>query len=102
MVTVNLFKTFALVPLEMIVNRMDQMRIAAAVPTATTRAITIGTDSATPGFTASQIGIFKLKAMLNYILNLCDKELQVWIGNNMNKVRDCSLTLFKMLSAKIV
>ena len=35
-VTVNLFKTFALVPLEMIVNRMNQMRIAATISTATT------------------------------------------------------------------
>ena len=62
------------------------MRIAATVPATTTRATTGGTASATSGPTASQIGIFKLKTMFNYILNSYDEELQIWIGNNMDKV----------------
>ena len=53
------------------------MRIAATVPATTTRATTGGTASATSGPTASQIGIFKLKAMFNYIFHSCDKELQI-------------------------
>jgi len=101
-VAVNLLKTFALVPLETIVDRMNQMRVTAAVPAAATRAATGGDATASPGPTDSLIGIFKSKAMFTYILNSCDEELQIWIGNNMDKVRDCGLTLFKMLSTKIV
>ena len=99
--TVNLLRTFAMVPLEMIVNRMNAMRVTAAALPATTRATTGGTACATPTPTAAQIGIFKTKGMSNYILNSCDEELQVWIRNNMDKVRDCGSTLFKMLSTKI-
>ena len=100
--TINLFKTFALVPLEMIVNRMSAMRISAANPPAATRTTTGGDANASPGPTAAQIGTFKSKGIFNYILNSCDEELQVWIGNNLNKINDCGLTLFKMLSSKIV
>ena len=101
-VTVNLLKTFALIHLEMIVARMNDMKVAATVPSATTRASTGGTSGATPVPTASRIDVFKTKGIFTYILNSCDEELQIWIGNNMDKVRDCGLTLFKMLSTKIV
>ena len=76
---VNLLKTFALVPLEMIVSRMNAMRISAAVSPATTRAATSSDATVPAGPTNAQIGIFKTKGMLTYILNSCDEELQIWI-----------------------
>ena len=100
--TVNLFKTFALVPLEMIVNRMSAMRNSAAIPCGTTRTATSGDATASPGPTGAQIRIFKSKGIFNYILNSCDEELQVWIRNNMDKLNDYRLALFKMLPTKIV
>ena len=74
---VNLLKTFAVVPLEIIVNRMNVMRISAAVSPTATQAAT-GSDTTVPNSsTLTQISIFKIKGMFTYILNSCDKELQI-------------------------
>ena len=68
-VIVNLFKTFALVSIEIIIKRMNRMRITAAAPAVATRA--------SPGPTASQIRNFKQKGIFAYILNSYDEELQI-------------------------
>ena len=73
--TVNLFKTFALVPLETIINCVNAMRISAAIPRAITRTATGGNATTSPSPTDSQIRICKSKGIFNYILNSCDEEL---------------------------
>ena len=51
--TVNLFKTFTLVSLEMIGNRMNAMRISVAIPCAKTRPTTGDDATTSPGLTAA-------------------------------------------------
>ena len=76
---------------------MSAMRISAAISPATTRSATSGDATISTSPTDAQMGIFKTKGMLTYILNSCDKELQIWIGNNIDKVRNYGLILFKIL-----
>ena len=81
---------------------MNAMRITPAIPCATTCTTTSSDATTSSSPTAAQISIFKSKGIFNYILNSCNEKLQVWIGNNLNKLSNCGLTLFKILSTKIV
>ena len=112
-VAVNLLATFVKVPLEMIINRMTTRNRTAAIMPPATRAATAASTAATSttdgdasvgtvGPTPSQIASFKARGMHNYVLNACDEDLQLWIGNNISKIQSDGPVLFKMLSTKII
>jgi len=101
-ISVNILEKFAMVPIEMITSRVASRNTAAALNTHATRAATGGDATAPVGPTASQIAKFKSKAMYTYILNSCDEDLQLWIGNNFSKIKEDGIILFKMLSHKII
>ena len=80
-VAVNLLKQFVVVPLDLIMNTCaTRMTQATAPPLATISTTT------TTGPTAAQIARFKVKGMFTWILNACDGELQLWIGNSYDKI----------------
>ena len=52
--------------------------------------------------TPAQKRLFKEKGMCEQVLNTCDEDSQLWISNNMNKIKSAGTIIFKMLSTKIV
>ena len=91
---INLLKQFVLVPLDMIIATCNTRKTQAALPPPATRT--------TPGPTAAAIARFKVQGMFAWILNTCDEELQLWIGNSYDKIQEDGTVVLKLLSHKIV